>query len=101
MIAQWAAPEPRILKTLQDANLLYRQWTNNKPSPLYPFCDELWMETADLLRKAGLPWHNNNGNMPEEIDESWHFHFKHFKRQAVISKAARVDNNQACGSIYP
>jgi hypothetical protein len=68
--AQWAAPEPRIPQTLQDANLLYHQWTNNKPGPLYPFCDELWMETADLLREAGLPWHKNNGNMPEGINQS-------------------------------
>jgi hypothetical protein len=78
--AQWAAPEPRFLKTLQDANLLYHQWTNNKPSAFYPFCDKLWMEAADLLREVGLPWHNSNVNMREDIDQSWPFHFKAFER---------------------
>jgi hypothetical protein len=99
--AQWTALEPRILKTLQDANLLYHQWIKNKPGPFYPFCDELWMQTTGLLREADLPWHNNNVNISEKIDQIWPFHFKDFERQAVISKAAGVDNNQASGYIYP
>lgn len=99
VISQWATPQPQIRRVLQEVNLLYHQWSDNRPGPFYPFSDVLWMETADLLREAGLPWHNNNLNLPDEVDHSWPFNFKVFERQVVISKGARVGDNQASGYI--
>lgn len=99
IIAQWAPPTPEISKTLREVNNLYHQWSNSVPGPLYPFFDPLWLQTCNLLRDVGLPWHNNNLNLPNEIDPSWPFHFKDFERQVVLSKGIRVGDDKASGYI--
>ena len=101
VISQWATPSPRIKRTLEEVNELLHQWTKNVTGPFYPFSDALWLQTAELLRHAGLPWHNNNLNHPDEIDPSWPFHFKEFEKQAVLSKGARVGDEHASGYICP
>ena len=101
VISRWATPSPKILNTLKEVNELLLQWTKNATGPFYPFSDALWLQTAELLRDAGLPWHNNNLNLPDEIDPSWPFHFKEFEKQAVLSKGARVGDEHASGYICP
>ena len=101
VISRWATPSPKILKTLKEVNILLHQWTEDVTGPFYPFSDAFWLQTAELLRDAGLPWHNNNLNHPDEIDPSWPFHFKEFEKQAVLSKGARVGDEQASGYICP
>ena len=101
VISRWATPSPKILKTLKEVNGLLHQWTRNATGPFYPFSDALWLQTAELLRDAGLPWHNNNLNLPDEIDPSWPFHFKEFEKQAVLSKGARVGDEHASGYVCP
>ena len=101
VISRWATPSPKLLRTLEEVNELLHQWTKNVTGPFYPFSDALWLQTAELLRDAGLPWHNNNLNHPDEIDPSWPFHFKEFEKQAVLSKGARVGDENASGYICP
>ena len=101
VISRWATPSPKILKTLKEVNELLHQWSKNVTGPFYPFSDALWLQTAELLRDAGLPWHNNNLNHHDEIDPSWPFHFKECEKQAVLSKGARVGDEHASGYICP
>ena len=101
IISQWTNPNTEILKTLHEVNLLLQRWAKSPPGPFYPFSDALWLQTAEVLKDAGLPWHNNNLNLPDEIDPSWPFHFKEFERQAVLCKGARVGDEHASGYICP
>ncbi|KAK2841612.1 hypothetical protein FQN49_006081 [Arthroderma sp. PD_2] len=96
VIERWASSPP---PTLREANELYHQWKENKPGPFYPFSDELWWQTAQIMSEAGLPWYNNNLNRPEEIDPSWPFHTKEFERLAVTAKGDRVGDKTASGYI--
>ncbi|KAI4252462.1 MAG: hypothetical protein LQ352_004273 [Teloschistes flavicans] len=98
-IGAWADPDPTISATLAEVNRLYQEWQKHSPGPFYPFSDPLWLQTCTWLREAGLPWHNNNLNLPEEIDPSWPFHFKEFERQAVLSKGSRVSKDQVSGYV--
>ena len=99
VISRWANPSSKVSKTLREVNTLLQQWTKSASGPFYPFSDPLWLQTAELLRDAGLPWHNNNLNLPDEIDPSWPFHFKEFERQAVLSKGARVGDRNPSGYV--
>ena len=101
VISRWATPNAKIIETLEEVNLLLHQWTKSAPGPFYPFSDALWLQTAEVLRDAGLPWHNNNLNLPDEIDPSWPFHFKEYEKQAVLSKGARVGDEDASGYVCP
>lgn len=88
-----------IQRVLEHVSALYHQWQNLPPGHFSPSSDPLWAETAKVLRDAGLPWHNNNLNMPEDIDKSWPFHFKDFERHVVLTKGARVDDKNAAGYV--
>ncbi|KAI4255883.1 MAG: hypothetical protein L6R42_006508, partial [Xanthoria sp. 1 TBL-2021] len=99
VIARWAHPTFSMLSVLQEVNILYKEWRTYSPGPFYPFSDSLWLHTCNWLRDAGLPWHNNNLNLPDEIDPSWPFHFKELERQAVLSKGARTGDNLAAGYV--
>ncbi|KAL8676502.1 MAG: hypothetical protein Q9186_006986 [Xanthomendoza sp. 1 TL-2023] len=98
-IATWADPNPEIAASLAELNELYHEWQEHAPGPFCSFSDPLWLQTCSWLQKAGLPWHNNNLNLPEEIDPSWPFHFKDFERHAVLSKGCRVSDDQVSGYV--
>ena len=68
VISQWRNPSSKLLATLDDVDRLYHEWRQTEPAPFNPFLDRLWMQSAATLREAGLPWHNNNLNMPDAID---------------------------------
>lgn len=52
-----------------------------------------------MLADVGLPWHNNQINMPDEIDTSWPFHFKSFELEVLRAKGARVGDPAASGYV--
>ncbi|KAB8275178.1 pyridoxal phosphate-dependent transferase [Aspergillus minisclerotigenes] len=85
--------------TLRTATSLFRKWTIQAPSPFNPLVDELWVDTAKVLREAGLPWHSNNVNLPDDIDPSWPLHFKQFEEQVVNAKGARVGDPKPVGYV--
>ncbi|KAF3905073.1 hypothetical protein AA313_de0208855 [Arthrobotrys entomopaga] len=64
-----------------------------------PFTDRLWLENGSILAKAGLPWYNNQINMPDEIDTSWPFHFKTFEQKVIREKGARIGDRNASGYV--
>jgi len=97
--SQWKTTDPKISTTLRDVNKLYHQWSASKPGLFCPFSDALWLQTCEILRDVGLPWLNNNLNLPDDIDPSWPFQFKNFERHAVIAKGTRVDDGEASGYI--
>lgn len=99
VISQWSNPLPHIMTTLEEVDELYQKFRINHQGIFYPFSDTLWLETAIYLQKAGLPWHNNNLNLPEEVDHSWPFNFKVLERKAVLLKGARVGDSNAGGYI--
>ncbi|KAL8839812.1 MAG: hypothetical protein Q9176_004215 [Flavoplaca citrina] len=84
---------------LQEVHTMYNEWAGYSHGPFSPFSDPLWLHTCAWLRDIGLPWHNNNLNLPDEIDPSWPFHFKELERQAVLSKGARVGDGLAAGYV--
>jgi hypothetical protein len=73
IIAGWREPTEKISATLRLADELFAKWSQPRGRPFDPFFDPLWLETAKTLRDAGLPWHNNNLNMPDEIDSRYVF----------------------------
>ena len=101
VISRWATPNSKILRTLEEVDTLLHQWIKFVTGPFYPFSDALWLQTAELLRDAGLPRHNNNPNLPDEIDPSWPFHFKEFEREAVLAKGLRVGDENPSGYVCP
>jgi hypothetical protein len=88
-----------VVEVLDQVYKLYQEWRQHAPGPFSPAYDALWAETAKVQRDAGLPWHNNNLNLPEDIDKSWPFHFKEFERNVVLTKGARVADSAAAGYI--
>ncbi|KAB8259716.1 pyridoxal phosphate-dependent transferase [Aspergillus pseudonomiae] len=96
IIKRWALQPPDIL---QKVNTLFWQWKRQTIGPFSPLCDKMWMTTAEALCHAGLPWHSNNVNMPNEIDPTWPLHFKHFEQQVVGAKGARVGDMEALGYV--
>lgn len=68
VISQWRSPSSKLLATLETVNQLYHKWRQTKSAPFDPFFDPLWLHSAVTLQESGLPWHNNNLNMPDEID---------------------------------
>ncbi|KAI4130883.1 MAG: hypothetical protein LQ338_001480 [Usnochroma carphineum] len=99
VITQWAHPTSGMVSVLEEVSTLYNEWRACSPGPFSCFSDPLWLHTCTWLREAGLPWHNNNLNLPDEIDPSWPFHFKEFERQAVLWKGARVGEPAAAGYV--
>lgn len=99
VISQWSNSRPHILAALEETEELYKEFRTNPLGAFHPFSDPLWLETGAYLQKAGLPWHNNNLNLPEEVDHSWPFNFKVLERKAVLLKGARVGDPNASGYI--
>ncbi|KAF3312952.1 hypothetical protein TWF173_006534 [Orbilia oligospora] len=99
VITPWHDPNHRIYGVLTEANRLHQIWTSIKPRPFSPLTDPLWMEAGRTIAEVGLPWHNNQLNMPDEIDSSWQFHFKSYERRALREKGARVGDANATGYI--
>ncbi|KAF3908674.1 hypothetical protein AA313_de0206766 [Arthrobotrys entomopaga] len=101
VISQWRDPMHRIHDVLKEAEDLRGLWTSKSPlgQPFSPFTDPLWLEPGVMLAKIGLPWHNNQINMPDEIDTSFPFHFKSFEQLAIREKGARVGDSEAYGYI--
>ncbi|KAI4179413.1 MAG: hypothetical protein L6R41_007858 [Letrouitia leprolyta] len=97
--SQWSSSRPDISANLKEINELYDQWRTSGPGPFCPFSDPLWLQSCEVLQDVGLPWLNNNLNLPDEIDPSWPFQFKHFEREVVITKGARVGDMDASGYI--
>ena len=85
VISRWATPCPKILRTLKEVNELL-----HVNGPFYPFSDALSLQTAELLRDAGLPWHNNNLNHPDEFDPSWPFHLKILRNRQYCPKGPKL-----------
>ncbi|KAL8834368.1 MAG: hypothetical protein Q9170_003778 [Blastenia crenularia] len=97
VISRWTTPSRSISSILDRVNSLYQESQVYPCGPFHPFSDPLWLQTCNILREAGLPWHNNNLNLPDEIDPTWPFHFKEYERQAVLTKGARVGDDNAAG----
>lgn len=68
VINRWHKPDEALLSALANINQLYHEWKQRELAPFDPFLDRLWLESAEALQKAGLPWHNNNLNLPDEVD---------------------------------
>lgn len=51
------------------------------------------------MASVGLPWFNNQLNLPNEVDTSWPFHFKEFEAQVIRAKGARVGDPDALGYV--
>jgi len=96
---RWFTSRTDIPSTLDEVSFLHSSWTHAQPGAFWPFSDPLWRKTATSLQELGLPVHNNNLNLPEEVDDTWPFNFKSLEREAVISKGARVGDGSASGYI--
>ncbi|KAL8963292.1 MAG: hypothetical protein Q9193_000432 [Seirophora villosa] len=99
VITKWLHPTSSMLSVIAEVSTMYQEWRTCSAGVFCPFSDPLWLYTSTWLRDAGLPWHNNNLNLPDEIDPSWPFHFKEIERQAVLSKGARVGDPSVAGYI--
>lgn len=97
--SQWDVKRPDISAKLKEINELYNQWRTSGPGPFSHFSDPLWLQSCEVLRDVGLPWLNNNLNLPDDIDPSWPFQFKRFEREVVIAKGARVGAKDVSGYI--
>jgi histidine decarboxylase len=99
VICQWRNPDHPIKHVLSEANKLYYKW---KYAPCTPFSSSpnpLWQDTGRLMADAGLPWHANQVNMPDEIDTSWEFHFKGFELQLLSLMGSRVGDPNPSGYV--
>ena len=84
----WAT-SPSVPKVLKQVNGLYHQWRKQPQGPFSPSSDPLWAETAKVQRDAGLPWHNNNLNLPEDVDKVGHSTSR-ILNDVLCSQKARV-----------
>ncbi|KAI0535797.1 hypothetical protein GGR58DRAFT_529060 [Xylaria digitata] len=99
VISQWCNPEHRIHGVLSEVDNLYNNWRTVEPRPFALSPSPLRMDTAQAITSVGLPWHNNQVNLPHEIDSSWPFHFKEFEIQLLQAKGARVGDPNASGYV--
>ncbi|KAI0521557.1 PLP-dependent transferase [Xylaria bambusicola] len=98
-ISQWRNPCHKIYDVLAEVDGLYEEWASSDAAPFQLSPDPLWLDTGRILASVGLPWHNNQINLPSEIDTSWPFHFKRFEAQLIKIKAARVGNFNPSGYV--
>jgi hypothetical protein len=68
IISSWRELSFELRTKLEMVDILYQKWSQSRPTPFDPFFDRFWLEAAAAIKDAGLPWHTNNLNMPEEID---------------------------------
>ncbi|KAK6500168.1 hypothetical protein TWF481_010520 [Arthrobotrys musiformis] len=99
VVSQWDDPNHGIHKILTEVNDLYQTWVATPPRPFSPFTDPLWADAGRTMAEIGLPWHNNQLNMPDEIDTSWPFHFKSYEQIVLREKGARVGDANATGYV--
>ncbi|KAF3927925.1 hypothetical protein ABW20_dc0107254 [Dactylellina cionopaga] len=100
VVSQWRDPGHKIHQFLVKANDLHETWSSDQERrPFSQSSDPLWLQTNRVLADVGLPWHNNQINMPDEIDTSWPFHFKDYERQVIRQKGARVGDVNASGYV--
>ncbi|KAK6538249.1 hypothetical protein TWF694_011128 [Orbilia ellipsospora] len=99
IIDEWRNPNHRIYDILAEVNKLHKTWTSQPPRPFDAYSDPLWRETGQVLADVGLPWHNNQVGMPDELDSSWQFHFKSFEQQLIKTKGGRVGDPNAVGYV--
>ncbi|CAJ2511990.1 Uu.00g076150.m01.CDS01 [Anthostomella pinea] len=99
IISQWRSPHHRIHDVLSEINDLHTTWRSRQLQPFSPSSDDLWLQTGRVLAEVGLPWHNNQINMPNEIDTSWPFHFKSFETKVLQAKGARVGDPNPSGYV--
>ncbi|KAI1424503.1 PLP-dependent transferase [Xylaria sp. FL1777] len=99
IIRQWRNPEHKIYGVLSEVNDLYTDWISFQSAPFALSPDPLWLDIGRALASVGLPWHNNQVNLPTEIDTSWPFHFKSFEAQVIRTKGARVGDANATGYV--
>ncbi|KAI1506724.1 pyridoxal phosphate-dependent transferase [Biscogniauxia marginata] len=102
VISEWRNPKHQIRNFLPQLDDLHSTWSRMQPSrlllsPLSP--DTFWLEIGRALASAGLPWHNNQINMPDEIDSSWPFHFKSFETAVLRAKGSRVGDPRPSGYV--
>ncbi|KAF3088851.1 hypothetical protein TWF569_008890 [Orbilia oligospora] len=100
VITSWRNPNHKIYNILASANELLEKWTSiASHTPFSPLSDPLWLETGRILKDVGLPWHNNQVGMADDLDSSWPFHFKSYERDTLRAKGSRVGDPNASGYI--
>ncbi|KAK6516206.1 hypothetical protein TWF506_006116 [Arthrobotrys conoides] len=100
VITSWRNPNHKIYDILASANGLLETWTSTTShTPFSPLSDPLWLETGCILKEVGLPWHNNQVGMADDLDSSWPFHFKSYERDTLRAKGTRVGDPNAAGYI--
>ncbi|KAK6535919.1 hypothetical protein TWF281_000169 [Arthrobotrys megalospora] len=98
VVTSWRNPKHKIHDVVADANELLKTWTSNQShQPFSPLSDPLWLETGRTLGEVGLPWHNNQVGLPDDLDSSWPFHFKPHERDMLRAKGSRVGDPNASG----
>ncbi|KAI1172103.1 PLP-dependent transferase [Nemania sp. FL0916] len=99
IISQWRNPQHRIHNVLSEMGVLYNDWKTVKPAPFALASDPIWLDTGRSLANVGLPWANNQVNLPHDIDTSWPFHFKKFEAEVIQAKGARVGAPGSTGYV--
>ncbi|RYP88858.1 hypothetical protein DL769_000224 [Monosporascus sp. CRB-8-3] len=99
IISQWRDPNHRVHQVLSRVNDLYHAWSSAQIKPFSPSANVFSVQIGRLLADVGLPWHNNQINMPNEIDTSWPFHFKSSEMWILRAKGARVGDPEASGYV--
>ncbi|KAI1871739.1 hypothetical protein JX265_005725 [Neoarthrinium moseri] len=96
---KWRNPHHFIHKALGKIDQLRAEWSSRPIAPFQLTNDTIWLDTGRTLAQSGLPWHNNQINMPDELDTSWPFHFKSFERAVIQAKGSRVGDANASGYV--
>ncbi|KAK6357641.1 hypothetical protein TWF718_001949 [Orbilia javanica] len=103
VITSWRDPTHKIHSIVASANKLLEKWTSEITAtpnePFSPLSDPLWLETGRIFKEVGLPWHNNQVGMADDLDSSWPFHFKSYERETLRAKGSRVGDPNASGYI--
>ncbi|RYP25539.1 hypothetical protein DL767_008349 [Monosporascus sp. MG133] len=99
IISQWRDPNHRVHQVLSEVHDLYHAWSSAQTKPFSPSANVFSLQIGRLLADVGLPWHNNQINMPNEIDTSWPFHFKSYEMRILRAKGARVGDPDASGYV--
>ncbi|KAJ2990437.1 hypothetical protein NUW58_g2951 [Xylaria curta] len=99
VISQWRNPKHRIYGVLPELAGLYNNWASVQSAPFALSPDPLWLDIGQALSNLGLPWHNNEVNLPDDIDTSWPYNFKAFETQVIRTKGARVGDAAPSGYV--